>query len=90
MSWEDLLATAAAQRGYFTSAQATEHGISRRALTWRAEHGSAERIGGSVVYCPCQLPIEASSRGSEPGSIVCGRAGRTTRPFASWRVPIDR
>ena len=43
MSRDDLLATAAAQHGYFTTAQAADHGISRRALTWRAQHGSAER-----------------------------------------------
>lgn len=45
MSRDDLLATAAAQHGYFTTAQAAEHGISRRALTWRTQHGSAQRIG---------------------------------------------
>jgi len=44
MSWEDLLATAAAQHGYFTTAQAAENGISRRALTWRAAHGATERV----------------------------------------------
>jgi predicted transcriptional regulator of viral defense system len=45
MSWDDLLATAATQHGYFTTAQAAEHGISRRALTWRTQHSSAERVG---------------------------------------------
>lgn len=44
MSWHDLLSTAGAQHGYFTTEQAAEHGISRRALTWRAQNGSAERI----------------------------------------------
>ena len=44
MSWDDLLVTAAAQHGYFTTAQAAEQGISRRALTWRTAHGSAERV----------------------------------------------
>ncbi len=43
MSWDDLLATAAPQHSYFTTAQAADHGISRRALTWRTAHGSAER-----------------------------------------------
>lgn len=57
MSWEDLLATAAAQRGYFTTAQAAEHGISRRALTWRAEHGSAERIEYGLYRLP-HWPID--------------------------------
>lgn len=57
MSWEDLLATAAAQRGYFTSAQAAAHGISRRALTWRAEHGSAERIEYGLYRLP-HWPID--------------------------------
>lgn len=57
MSWEDLLATAAAQRGYFTSAQAAEHGISRRALAWRATHGSAERAGYGLYRLP-HWPID--------------------------------
>jgi hypothetical protein len=52
MSWDDLLATAAAQHGYFTTAQAAEHGISRRALTWRAQHGSAERVGHGLYRLP--------------------------------------
>ncbi len=52
MSWDDLLATAAEQHGYFTSAQAAEHGISRRALTWRAQHGSAERAGHGLYRLP--------------------------------------
>jgi len=57
MSWEDLLTAAAAQRGYFTSAQAAEHGISRRALTWRAEHGSAEHIEYGLYRLP-HWPID--------------------------------
>ncbi len=57
MSWEDLLTIAAAQRGYFRSAQAAEHGISRRALTWRAEHGSAERIEYGLYRLP-HWPID--------------------------------
>jgi predicted transcriptional regulator of viral defense system len=52
MSWEDLLATAAAQHGYFTTEQAAEHGISRRALTWRAQQGSAERIAHGLYRLP--------------------------------------
>ncbi|NJD28597.1 MAG: hypothetical protein FIA92_09905 [Chloroflexi bacterium] len=52
MSWEDLLATAAAQHGYFTTEQAAEEGITRRALTWRAEHGSAERIAHGLYRLP--------------------------------------
>jgi predicted transcriptional regulator of viral defense system len=52
MSWEDLLAAAAAQHGYFTTEQAAGHGISRRALTWRAQHGSAERIAQSLYRLP--------------------------------------
>ena len=52
MSWAELLATAAAQRGYFTTAQAAERGISRRALTWRAAHGSAERIEYGLYRLP--------------------------------------
>lgn len=58
MSWDDLLATAAAQHGYFTTAQAAEHGISRRALTWRTQHGSAERIGHGLYRLP-HWPIGA-------------------------------
>ena len=58
MSWEDLLATAAAQHGYFTTAQAAEHGISRRALTWRAQHNSAERVGHGLYRLP-HWPIGA-------------------------------
>jgi predicted transcriptional regulator of viral defense system len=52
MSWDDLLSTAAAQHGYFTTAQAAEHGISRRALTWRAQQGSAERIAHGLYRLP--------------------------------------
>jgi predicted transcriptional regulator of viral defense system len=52
MSWEDLLAAAAAQHGYFTTEQAAEHGISRRALTWRAQQGSAQRIGHGLYRLP--------------------------------------
>jgi predicted transcriptional regulator of viral defense system len=52
MSWEDLLETAAAQHGYFTTDQAAEHGISRRALTWRAQQGSAQRIGHGLYRLP--------------------------------------
>lgn len=58
MSWADLLATAAQQRGFFTTEQAAEHGISRRALTWRAQHGSAERIAQSLYRLP-HWPIGA-------------------------------
>jgi predicted transcriptional regulator of viral defense system len=52
MSWEDLLSIAAAQHGYFTTEQAAEHGISRRALTWRAQQGSAERIAHGLYRLP--------------------------------------
>jgi predicted transcriptional regulator of viral defense system len=52
MSWADLLATAAEQHGYFTTAQAAEHGISRRALAWRAQQGSAERIAHGLYRLP--------------------------------------
>jgi predicted transcriptional regulator of viral defense system len=52
MSWEDLLGTAAAQHGYFTTEQAAEHGISRRALTWRVQNGSAERIAHGLYRLP--------------------------------------
>ncbi len=57
MSWQSLLATAAVQRGYFTTAQAADHGISRRALTWRAGHGSAERIEYGLYRLP-HWPID--------------------------------
>lgn len=59
MSWDDLLSTAAAQHGYFTTAQAAELGISRRALSWRAEHGSAERIAHGLYRLP-HWPIDPS------------------------------
>jgi len=52
MSWEELLTTAADQHGYFTSAQAAAAGISRRALTWRTEHGSAARAGYGLYRLP--------------------------------------
>ena len=57
MSSDDLLAAAAAQHGYFTTEQAAEHGISRRALTWRAQQGSAQqgsaqRIGHGLYRLP--------------------------------------
>lgn len=52
MPWDDLLTAAAAQHGYFTTEQAAEHGLSRRALTWRAEHGSAERIAHGLYRLP--------------------------------------
>ena len=52
MSWEDLLEAAAAQHGYFTTEQAADHGISRRALTWRARQGSAQRIGYGLYRLP--------------------------------------
>ncbi len=52
MSWEDLLATAAAQHGFFTTEQAADHGLSRRALTWRAQHGSALRIAHGLYRLP--------------------------------------
>lgn len=58
MSWDDLLAIAAGQHGYFTTAQAAEHGISRRALTWRTQHGSAERTGHGLYRLP-HWPIDA-------------------------------
>ncbi len=58
MSWEELLAAAAAQHGYFTTAQAAEHGISRRALTWRAQTGSADRIAHGLYRLP-HWPIAA-------------------------------
>jgi predicted transcriptional regulator of viral defense system len=59
MSWEDLLAAAATQHGYFTTAQAAEHGISRRALTWRAGHNSAEHVGHGLYRLP-HWPVEAA------------------------------
>jgi predicted transcriptional regulator of viral defense system len=52
MSWDDLLSTAAAQHGYFTTEQAAEHGLSRRALAWRAQNGSAERIAHGLYRLP--------------------------------------
>jgi predicted transcriptional regulator of viral defense system len=52
MSWDDLLEAAAAQHGYFTTEQAAEHGISRRALSWRARSGSAERIAQGLYRLP--------------------------------------
>lgn len=58
MRWEDLLATAAAQHGYFTTAQAAELGISRRTLTWRAQHGAAERVSHGLYRLP-HWPIGA-------------------------------
>ena len=58
MSWEDLLAAAAAQNGYFTTEQAAEHGISRRALSWRTQKGSAERIAHGLYRLP-HWPIGA-------------------------------
>ncbi len=59
MSWDELLSTAAAQHGYFTTAQAAEHGISRRALTWRTQHGSAERVGHGLYRLP-HSPVDAA------------------------------
>lgn len=59
MTWQSLLRTAAVQRGYFTTAQAAGHGISRRALTWRAEHGSADRIEYGLYRLP-HWPIDPS------------------------------
>lgn len=59
MSWDNLLSTAAAQHGYFTTAQAAEYGLSRRALTWRAQHGSAERIGHGLYRLP-HWPADAT------------------------------
>jgi len=59
MSWDELLATAASQHGYFTSAQAAMAGISRRALTWRAEHGSAARAGYGLYRLP-HWPAESN------------------------------
>ena len=59
MSWIELLATAADQHGYFTSAQAATAGISRRALAWRAEHGSATRAGYGLYRLP-HWPTEAN------------------------------
>ncbi len=58
MSWNDLLATAGPQHGYFTTAQAAEHGISRRALTWRAQQGAAERVDHGLYRLP-HWPIGA-------------------------------
>lgn len=52
MSWDDLLSTAAAQHGYFTTELAAEHGISRRALTWRVQKGSGERIAHGLYRLP--------------------------------------
>jgi predicted transcriptional regulator of viral defense system len=52
MPWDDLLATAAAQHGYFTTEQAAEHGLSRRALAWRAQNGSTERIAHGLYRLP--------------------------------------
>jgi predicted transcriptional regulator of viral defense system len=52
MSWDELLAAAAAQHGYFTTEQAAQHGISRRALTWRAQQGSTERIVHGLYRLP--------------------------------------
>jgi predicted transcriptional regulator of viral defense system len=52
MSWDELLSTAAAQHGYFTTKQAAAQGISRRALTWRAQNGSAERIAHGLYRLP--------------------------------------
>jgi predicted transcriptional regulator of viral defense system len=52
MSWKDLLAAAAAQHGYFTTEQAADQGNRRRALTWRAQNGSAERIAHGLYRLP--------------------------------------
>ena len=59
MSWDDLLSTAAAHHGFFTTAQAAEHAISRRALSWRAQHGSAERIAHGLYRLPHWPPDPA-------------------------------
>jgi predicted transcriptional regulator of viral defense system len=59
MSWDELLAAAADQRGYFTTAQAAEYGISRRALTWRTRRGSVERVGHGL-YRLAHWPIGAN------------------------------
>jgi hypothetical protein len=71
MSWEDLLAAAAAQHGYFTTEQAAERGISRRALTWRAQKTALRsglpmdsigcRTGRSVLTTSC-TPFRLSRR----------------------------
>ena len=44
MSGQDLFALAALQRGYFTTAQAGAHGLSRRALPRRASNGQIEHV----------------------------------------------
>lgn len=59
MSWDDLLSAAASQHGFFTTAQAAEHDISRRALTWRAQHGSAQRVAHGLYRLP-HWPIGAN------------------------------
>lgn len=45
MSWNGLLTLAANQHGYFTTAQAAQQGVSRRALAGRAAQGSVDRAG---------------------------------------------
>lgn len=60
MSWDYLLSTAAALHGFFTTDQAAEHGISRRALTRRAQRGSAERIADGPYRLP-HWPIGADA-----------------------------
>lgn len=58
-SWRALLATAAAQRGYFTSAQAAKHGISRQrtiGLVLPVARESAGLIRAVVVAFECLEP----------------------------------
>ena len=59
MSWDELLASAARQHGYFTTRQAAELGISRRALAWRAARGFVDRSGYGL-YRLAHWPIEAN------------------------------
>ena len=59
MSWDELLAIAGSQHGYFTARQAVELGISRRALAWRAARAFVERHGYGL-YRLAHWPIEAN------------------------------
>jgi predicted transcriptional regulator of viral defense system len=59
MSWDELLAIAGSQHGYFTARQGAELGISRRALAWRAARAFVDRPGYGL-YRLAHWPIEAN------------------------------
>ncbi len=83
MSWDDYLSTAAAQHGYFTTEQAAEHGISRRALTWRAQQGSPQRVGHGLYRLPHWPPDP-----SDELYALQALAGEPEIAWAQYRKPF--